>query len=306
VNLQTPLVSIVVTTRNEEKNIGNCLNSLQLQTWKNIEIIVIDNASTDRTKEIARQYTEKVFDKGPERSAQRNYGISDIATGIYAMFLDADMILAPSVIERSVWLFERPDVVGLHIEEVVLGRGLLARIRRYERAFYSGTVIDGIRFFRRSDFAEIGGFDAALPPGPEDWDLDKRFKKIGNLVMLDTDGGENNPEIDNFVRERGYEPRSGFVGLYHNEDEQPLKRYLSKKAYYSGSMSVYAEKWGENDPDIRRQLGFGYRFLGVFVEDGKWKSILRRPHYFIGVFILRALVGFTYLVRRAKLTGDAK
>ncbi len=66
------IVSVVVTTKNEKKHIENCLLSIQEQTYPHIETIVVDNASTDRTKEIARKYTDLVFDKGPERSAQRN------------------------------------------------------------------------------------------------------------------------------------------------------------------------------------------------------------------------------------------
>lgn len=51
-----PLVSIVITTKNEEKNIGNCLESMKVQTYsqEKIEIIVVDNNSTDTTKEIAK------------------------------------------------------------------------------------------------------------------------------------------------------------------------------------------------------------------------------------------------------------
>jgi glycosyltransferase involved in cell wall biosynthesis len=73
-----PLVSIIITTKNEEKNIGNCLESIlrniELKDYRNIEIIVVDNNSTDQTKEIARKYTKKVYKFGPERSAQRNLG----------------------------------------------------------------------------------------------------------------------------------------------------------------------------------------------------------------------------------------
>lgn len=67
------LISVIITTKNEEKNIGKCLESVLAQTYPagNIEIIVVDNGSTDKTKEIAIKYTEKVFNGGPERSAQK-------------------------------------------------------------------------------------------------------------------------------------------------------------------------------------------------------------------------------------------
>jgi glycosyltransferase involved in cell wall biosynthesis len=70
-----PLVSVVITTKNEEKNIENCLRSINGQTFTNVELIVVDNFSEDETVEIAKKYTTKVYFKGPERSSQRNYGV---------------------------------------------------------------------------------------------------------------------------------------------------------------------------------------------------------------------------------------
>ena len=74
VKLAMALVSVVVTTKNEEKNIGKLLSSIRNQTHKDIEIIVVDNNSTDETVKIAREFTKTVYEKGPERSAQRISG----------------------------------------------------------------------------------------------------------------------------------------------------------------------------------------------------------------------------------------
>lgn len=68
-------VSVVLTTRNEEANIRNCLESVRRQTYPDIEIIVVDNNSDDQTKSIALEYTDKVYNLGPERSTQRNFGV---------------------------------------------------------------------------------------------------------------------------------------------------------------------------------------------------------------------------------------
>lgn len=63
-------VSVILTTKNEEKHIGNCLKSVKKQAYPRdeIEIIVVDNNSTDKTKEIAKRYTDKVYNFCPERS----------------------------------------------------------------------------------------------------------------------------------------------------------------------------------------------------------------------------------------------
>lgn len=290
---------MVVTTRNEAKNIETCLRSIRAQSWSDVEVIVVDNASTDDTKRLAQPLADLVVDRGPERSAQRNHGLLDLSTGEFAMYVDADMVLSPKLLERAVAHMTDSACVALHIDETVLGRGLLAAVRRYERGFYSGTVVDGARFFRRATIEQLGGFDGEMPPGPEDWDLDKRLKRLGRIDLLPhlpTDWASW--ELASFVRSRGIELPAAYDGVFHNEAEQSLRDYLRKKAYYSGSMAHYVDKWGADDPDVRRQLGFAYRFALVFVEGGRWRRLLRRPDLAMSMIALRGMVGVTFLWQR--------
>jgi len=299
-----PLVSVVISTKNEEKNIENCLNSIVFQTYpkENIEIIVVDNSSTDRTKEISQKYTDKVFNKGPERSTQRNFGMLEKSTGQYLMFLDADMILSPNVVEESVKkMGSEEGLVGVYISEVVLGKSYFSKVRRFERSFYDGTVIDGARFIKKSVFEKVGGFDEDLYAA-EDWDLDKRLKKIGNLEVL-----ENKESVDlskwefrNFILERGVNPENFGSVIYHNESEFDLKKYISKKKYYSKNFDKYLKKWGSEDPDIKKQFGFRYRFFGVFIENGKWKKLIGNLPLALGMYFLRFLVGVSYILKNQK------
>lgn len=274
-----PLVSVIVTTKNEEKNIENCLKSIKAQTYPKdcIEIIVVDNNSVDKTKEIAKKYTKKVYNKGPERSAQRNFGMLKIAKGNYVMFLDADMILAKNLIKNCVDFIEKENCTSLHISEIVTGKSFWSRVRRFERSFYDGTVIDGARFFKKEIFVKVNGFDETMS-GPEDWDIDKKIKKIGKICLLPKKGEE--------------------AVIFHNEAEFNLLKYINKKGYYARSFDAYINKWGKTDPDIQKQFGFWYRYFGVFLENGKWKKLLRDPFLTIGMFFLRFLVGFNYLFNR--------
>ena len=144
-------VSVVVTTKNEEKNIESCLNSIKRQSHypkDRIEIIVVDNNSKDRTVEVAKTFTDKVYNKGPERSIQRNLGIEE-ATGKYILCLDADMILSENVIKECVTKCENEDNIALYIPEKIIGRGFWIKVRDFERGFYNATCIDCVRFFRR-------------------------------------------------------------------------------------------------------------------------------------------------------------
>jgi len=292
-----PLVSVVVTTKNEEKHIGNCLLSIQEQSYPNIETIVVDNASTDKTKQITKDYTNLVFDKGPERSAQRNYGMIDIAQGKYVMFIDADMILSPCLVDACVCKLEKENVAALYISEIILGTSYWCKVRRFERSFYDATVVDSARIYRRNIFCKVGGFDEDIDFG-EEWDLDKEVKQHGAITLLNKKCDsicmewKLAPFIENLGISRSIEKNA----IYHNESEFEVNTYITKKGKYAQGFDKYITKWGKSDPEIKKQFGLWYRFFGVFIEHGKWEKMSRHPVLFFGMYWLRFMVGLKYLL----------
>ena len=270
VNEIEPAVSVIVTTKNEEQNIGACLESVLQQSMPPLEIIVVDNFSEDKTTEIAQKYGAKVFQLGPERSAQRNYGVKK-ALGKFILYLDADMRLTPKVIEECVNRCEADsEISGIYIPELIVGKGFWINVRRFERSFYDGTVIDAVRFVPRKAFEKVQGFDLKLT-GPEDWDFDKKIRKLGKTIVTK-------------------------ANLEHDEGDFDLEKYLRKKNYYSKGFENYSKKWGQGDPDIRKQLGTWYRFFGVFTENGKIFKLLGHPILTISVYYLRIRVGINYIL----------
>lgn len=259
---------MIVTTKNEERNIKNCLKSIKDQTFKNIELIVVDNFSKDKTVENAKQFATKVYSKGPERSSQRNYG-AKVSSGKFLLYLDADMILSPNVVEKCVGKCDMDRVDALYIPERIVGEGFWIKVRDFERSFYNGTVIDAVRFIKKDLFVQVEGFDESLI-GPEDWDFDRRIRKIGRTGIINTT-------------------------LYHNEGGFNMKRYLEKKNYYTTGIRNYVRKWGVNDPETMKQTGIWYRLMGVFLEKGKWKKLLRHPLFTIAMYYLRLRVAIEYL-----------
>ncbi|MCD6398764.1 MAG: glycosyltransferase, partial [Candidatus Aenigmarchaeota archaeon] len=151
---------------------------------------VVDNDSIDRTKEIVKEFKKRftplnvqLFNRGPERSAQRNFGVEK-ANGKYILYLDADMILSENVVSECVEKCEREDLIALYIPERIIGEGFWIKIRDFERSFYNATIIDCVRFVRRDKFLEIGGFDESLT-GPEDWDFDKKGPDNNKFHFMD-------------------------------------------------------------------------------------------------------------------------
>ncbi|MFH1037066.1 MAG: glycosyltransferase [PVC group bacterium] len=272
-------ISIIITTKNEERHIGDCLRSIKGQRYpqERIEIIVVDNNSTDNTKEIASRFNARVYNKGPERSVQRNFGISK-SRGRYILYLDADMILSKDVISECYQKCEKEGLIALYIPERIIGQGFWTMVRDFERSFYNATCIDAVRFVRKEAAVSINGFDESLN-GPEDWDFDRRIKDIGQVGIIKSP-------------------------LYHNEVPFKFGRYFSKKIYYSKNFEQYIQKWGSPDAITRRQLGFYYRLFGVFIEIHKWKKLLRHPLLTFGMYFLRILIGFNYLIYGMKTHRD--
>ncbi len=294
------LVSVVITTKNEEANIRNCLLSIREQSYQNIEIIVIDNHSTDKTAEIAYDFTQHVYQRGPERSAQRNEGLIVRAKGKYCIYLDADMVISNNLIAESVRQLKKGSYVGLYIPEIVVGKTFFSKVRRFERSFYTGTEIDAARFFSRETLIKVGGFDERLfvSGSGEDWDLDKAVRRLGEIGILgesQSSAKEDSHFYSNFASQNGVALPIGFNGILHNESQDRVIPYLKKKRYYSSGFDGYINKWGRNDPGIRKQFGLFYRFLIVFLENGKWRMSMRHPMLLVFTLALKVLVGIFVL-----------
>lgn len=279
--MKTPLVSVVIATRNEEKNIENCIKSVLDQTYKDIEIIVVDNGSMDGTVEIVKSLGIVVFELAKEisiegiknyRGAQVNLGVKK-SKGDIIFFPDADMTFDQNLFSEAVEKLEKYDT--LYIPEIVMGKGFMGKIRRFERTFYNETPIDAVRFVRKEVFEKVGGFDEKnIAFATDDWDLTKMIKKVTDKITITKSK------------------------LYHNEAQISLKRYIQKKSQYIDTFEDYIAKWGKNDPDVKKQFGIKYRFFGVFFEKGKWIKLVFHPILAIGMYGLKVLVGLKFLIQK--------
>jgi glycosyltransferase involved in cell wall biosynthesis len=109
----TPLISCIVPAFNAERFLGEALDSILAQTWRPIEVIVVDDGSADDTAQVAKRYGERITyicqaNAGP--AAARNRGL-DAATGAYVAFLDADDVWHEEKLSRQMARFDaRPEL----------------------------------------------------------------------------------------------------------------------------------------------------------------------------------------------------
>ncbi len=270
------LVSVIITTKNESGVIRKLLSSLKNQSYKNIEIILIDNNSTDSTKEIAKKFTKRIYNFGPERSAQRNFG-AKLAHGDYLLFLDADMELSVRVIQECIDSIRLSNQLGgVIIPEKSVAKNFWEKVKAYERSFYNergDEITDAARFFRKSIFKKAKGYDETIT-GPEDWDLPETIKNLGYQVS-----------------------RISAVIYHHERINSPID--LAKKKYYY-ALRAYRYLKKHNISTFSPKTI--YFFRPVFYKD--FNKIVSHPMLYTGMFIMlfAQLIGggLGYLVGRIK------
>lgn len=193
-----------------------------------------------------------IVDENLERSEQRNIGIKK-TRGEFVLILDSDQQVHRHLISEAIYkcIYERCD--ALYIPEIIKTKGYFAYVRNWERQFYTATPIDVVRFVRKDRVPEF----AVDLVGPEDADWDRRIK--GKRGITDWP-------------------------LYHYDNVNIIE-YFKKKAYYAKSMRKYKDR---HPKDI--VLTWWWRCFWVFMEQGKWKTFLRRPDLILAVM-------FTILVR---------
>ena len=261
-----PQVSVIIPTLNEERHIKTCLQSVKNQNTKAFEIIVVDNFSKDKTTKIVQNFTSKCFQKGPERSSQRNFG-AEKAKGDWLLFLDADMKAPKSLIGNCLLkIYKNPKIKALIIAERVNRKGYWSKCRNLEKRVYFGNdYLEAARFVNRKTFLKIGKFDEELIAG-EDWDLTSKLQE------------------ERYKIERLKTPLVNF-------EETTLGSSLRKKFYYGTKIGKYISKHPIN---AKKQLSFSRSAL--FFKNLNSDDFIYVP----GLLLLKLLeflaggVGFIY------------
>jgi glycosyltransferase involved in cell wall biosynthesis len=217
-----PSINIIVPAFNGSRFLGMTLESVLSQTLGDFELILVDDGSTDSTRQMAQAYAARdarvrvISQENRGVAAARNRGLAESdSRAPYVLFLDQDDLLEPDALARLVDAAEAdPASVGAHGRIAVIGAGSerpeeadeFERIAR-ERpivttdgligalppdapttlesaAVYNPLRTPGVALLKRSALETAGGFDAATEPA-DDWDLWLRLTRIGHLTFVD-------------------------------------------------------------------------------------------------------------------------
>ncbi|HEV7653772.1 MAG TPA: glycosyltransferase family A protein [Mycobacteriales bacterium] len=253
----------MVPTRDSMRTLAACLESIRAQDVP-VELVVVDNDSTDGTYELAGRLADMAVRGGPERSAQRNIGVRLTATD-WVLWIDSDMVLPPETVSAALATarFEQADAVA--IPEVSVGPGFWTACRALERACYvDDPSLHNPRLLRRELLLGDAEFDPAMA-GPEDTDLRLRLRRSGTRTALCPD-----------------------VFIVHDEGRLTLRSVLTKRVYYGRSLPAFAAK----NPGALAGQGAGT--LQALIRHRR--MLARHPVRTGGMLLMRALEAAAYVV----------
>lgn len=190
--MKRPKLSVIITTKNEEKYIENCLKSLATQSFRDFEVVVSDAESRDGTVKIAERYACKVIVKKTNIAEGRNLGAM-MANGEVFVFVDADTMLMPDTL-RDIWsAFKDGKVVGAtcpalptsteskYVGTYIVYNTFCKNSIKVRRPHVAGFFCA----YRRSAFERVGGFDGGVGI-LEDFHLSLRMGKLGKIKFVDS------------------------------------------------------------------------------------------------------------------------
>jgi glycosyltransferase involved in cell wall biosynthesis len=301
-----PLVSAIIPNYNYARFVGEAVESALGQTYPNIEVIVVDDGSTDNSLEVLEQYRDRIKIVEQENSGvcvARNRGVAE-SKGEYIAFLDADDVWLPEKIEKQVKKFESEIDMGLvHVGVIDInasGEKLATHLNgmegdvageliMFERAVILGGG-SGVMIPRRV-FDDVGGFDESLSTSA-DWDL---YFRIGFAFSV------------GFIRQPLLKYRLHSSNMHSN-----IPRMESEM------LSAYQKVFTENGPDGRFDKGKAYGNLfrvlaGSYFQAGQYgdflrtaaKSVWYRPAA-IGYFAAFPFRQFSKLRMKTNQSGETK
>jgi len=210
VNPKPPLVSVIIPAYNAEAFISKTLDSVLSQTYKNIEVLVVDDGSKDRTPEIVKSFAQRdvriTLLQQPNKgvAAARNLAIEK-SNGEYIAPVDADDIWYPQKLEKQVqcMLQSDPSVGLVYTWSVVIDENNLISMKLVNYldpiAYTEGDVFTALVYvnflrnasvplIRRACFEKVGGYNCKLKEqnsqGCEDWDIYLRIAEFFKFKVV--------------------------------------------------------------------------------------------------------------------------
>jgi glycosyltransferase involved in cell wall biosynthesis len=213
-------VSILISVRNGEKYISCCLKSILDQCYANFEIIVIDDASDDKTKELIKNFKDKRIryfrnEKWLGISKSRNRSLK-YAKGLYIFFTDSDCVVSKDWIKQGLEFLKGSDCAGVEGQCYYVSKEYKPTFSDHSYPMGRGKFMTGNVAYKKSIVESVGGFDERYNYF-EDRDLGLRILRIGRI--------EFNPNMIVYIQKEIVTPK----GLIKHAPGIKNRVYLFKR-----------------------------------------------------------------------------
>lgn len=229
-----PLISFVIPCFNDAVYIEQSINSALNQTYKNIEIIVVDDGSNAETKEILKsiepKLTKLITQENKGQSSARNVGIN-VAKGKYIVTLDSDDFFEPTFCEKALVVFKE----NTNAEIVTCNAYLLYKDK--EREIFNpkgGTILDfllsnsalGTSMFKRDSWNKVKGYDDSMKSGFEDWEFFIRLLQYGGECKVIKEELYNYRKKENSTTKRANKVKYDLLRYIYKKNENIYKQFF--------------------------------------------------------------------------------
>ncbi len=302
-----PQVSVIIPTYNRSVVLPMAIDSVLNQTYKDFEIIVVDDGSSDNTREVVAGYASRhaqiryVWQENKKQAAARNFGIQ-LAKGEYIAFLDSDDTWMSTKLGQQVVILNQEASVGMVYcnQLLAVDNGDPGRLRYKQGWLSSGNVFKDLlrrRFYcstqtvlvRRAVLDQVGFFDEHFANALEDWELTLRIAYHCQVVCVDEPlvwrlENVNYPREYSLTRAENHrailEKTFSQCSISHKE-----KNRLWKSAWFTWGLSfLESQYYLKSIVCFTRALGRGHRFalpallLGGMGPLGRWVYTLLHRH----------------------------
>lgn len=183
--MDRPLLSVIIPVYNREKYISEAVDSVLAQNYNPMELIVVDDGSTDQTRCALKKYQEHIayiYQKNGGVAGARNTGLK-AAKGKFTAFIDSDDVWAPFKLKKQISLFDENPSLEIAIGFTVTFRNVLSEMKTEQKYFELSL---GSALIKPSVFNAIGAFDEDLKLG-EDTDWFLRARENGTSIAIHND-----------------------------------------------------------------------------------------------------------------------
>lgn len=280
--MNSGLISVIIPTFNRAHLISNAIESVVIQSFKNWELLIIDDGSTDKTFEVVKKYTEdpRIIYKFKEHSgvsSTRNWG-ADIAKGDYFIFLDSDDLITNDLLE-NLWImdFQKYDLICWNVLKHIDGKKSLWKPNHLGRLYnyLNATFLSGSICYKKKIFFNAGSYDPNISFG-ENYELGIRISQLPEIKILCIDKVFLHSRINTHERESNSLSNRLSSYIYQYKKHQSLYRKNPKENsemnYLTGyvleksgrkleALQHYKNSWISNPLRIKAFLKIIYLYL---------------------------------------------